>query len=128
LGAAVLFWVAGFDIIYACQDTAFDRSRGLHSIPARFGVRSALRLAAISHAATVVLLAALPFCGAWSGVDVPLGWLYGLTVGAIAVLLVAEHRLVRPDDLSRVNLAFFHVNAIISLSLFVAGSIDLLWW
>jgi len=120
LGGAVLLWVAGFDIIYACQDFDFDRKMRLRSAPARLGVARALRLAAAAHAGMVGLLVLL-------GVVYPaFGWLYWAAVAAIAVLLVCEHWLVRPDDLSRVNRAFFHVNAVVSVGLFVIGTIDLL--
>jgi 4-hydroxybenzoate polyprenyltransferase len=121
LGLAVWTWVAGFDIIYACQDADFDRGAGLHSLPARLGVARALRLAQACHLATVVVLALLPL------VYPPLGWPYGLGVLAVGALLVYEHRLVRPDDLARVNQAFFQVNAVISLGLLAVGAIDLLW-
>ena len=119
LGGAVVLWVAGFDVIYACQDVAFDARMRLFSIPARRGVRPALRLAALCHFGMVVLLAILPLVYAHFAAI----WLAG--VGAIALLLVYEHRLVRPDDLSRVNRAFFHVNAVVSVGLFVVGWIDL---
>src|SRR5207244_257165 len=112
LGLAVLFWVAGFDIIYACQDAEFDRRAGLSSIPARVGVRAALRLAAICHAVMLALL-----LGLYWAASPYLGWVYLLGVGAIAGLLVYEHALVRPEDLSRVNQAFFQVNAVISVGL-----------
>ncbi len=121
LGGAVLLWVAGFDMIYACQDAEFDRQAKLHSIPARWGVRRALRLAAACHAGTVLLLAALPFVAPQLG----LGGLYATGIGAVAVLLAVEHWLVRPDDLTRVNVAFFQVNAVISIGLFAVGSLDL---
>lgn len=120
LGGAVLAWVAGFDMIYACQDFEFDRSAKLYSIPARFGVRVALQAAAACHFLTVVLLACLP------AVFPPFGWLYWTGLAVVGMLLVYEHLLVRPDDLSRVNAAFFHVNAVISLGLLVVGSLDLL--
>jgi len=119
LGAAVLSWVAGFDIIYACQDYESDQRAGLHSIPVRLGVSGALRLAAASHAVTIIALACLPL------VYPPLGWPFWLAVIAVAVLLVYEHLLVRPNDLSRINAAFFNVNAVISLGLFAVGTIDL---
>lgn len=119
LGGAVLFWVAGFDIIYACQDAAFDRASGLRSIPGRYGIPAALRLSMLCHLGTVVTLALLPLV-------FPLGWIYWSAVGAIAVLLAYEHFLVRPDDLDRVNVAFFNVNAVISLGLLVLTTIDLL--
>jgi 4-hydroxybenzoate polyprenyltransferase len=122
LGAAVLAWVAGFDIIYACQDAQFDRGAKLHSVPAALGIPRALRIAAACHLATLVLLSVLP----WWCPHVPLGWIYGLGVAAVAALLVYEHALVRPDDLTRVNAAFFNVNVIISVGLLVVGAIDLL--
>ena len=119
LGGAVMLWVAGFDMIYACQDTDFDVKMRLRSVPARFGVPAALRLAAICHAATIALLAALPL------VYSDFGWIYGTGVAAIGLLLCYEHCLVRPDDLSRVNQAFFHVNAVVSLGLLTIGLVDL---
>ena len=123
LGGAVLAWVAGFDIIYACQDAEFDRKSHLKSVPAALGIVGALRLAAASHLLTLVLLAILP----WLCPQVPLGWIYGLGIAAVALLLLYEHALVRPDDLTRVNAAFFNVNVIISVGLFVVGAVDLLW-
>lgn len=119
LGGAVLTWVAGFDIIYACQDYDADMRAELHSVPVRLGVPGALRLAAACHVATIALLACLPL------VYPPLGWIYWTGVAVVAVLLAYEHSLVRPDDLSRVNLAFFRVNAVISLGLFLIGTLDL---
>ena len=101
LGGAVAAWVAGFDMIYACQDFEFDRKTKLNSVPTRLGVAGALRLAAACHAVAVVLLAVLPL------VYSPLGILYWTAVAAVAGLLVYEHALVRPDDLDRVNTAFF---------------------
>jgi 4-hydroxybenzoate polyprenyltransferase len=119
LGLGVLFWVSGFDVIYACQDVDFDRSAGLYSLPGRVGVKNALRLAAAAHAVMVACLVGL-------GLAMPLGWVYFMGVGLIAALLVYEHALVRPDDLSRVNVAFFHVNIVISLGLLAFGVLDLL--
>jgi 4-hydroxybenzoate polyprenyltransferase len=121
LGIAVLLWVAGFDIIYACQDQQVDVQHGLHSVPAVLGVGPALRVAALCHAGTVAALLLLPHT--YGG----LGGVYLAGVLAVAVLLVYEHLLVRPDDLARVNVAFFHVNAVISLGLLAAGTVDLLW-
>ena len=118
LGLAVTTWVAGFDIIYACQDAGFDESQGLHSIPARLGVPRALTLAAGLHVVTLAILAALPL------VVPQLGAVYWGTLFAIAALLVWEHSLVRPDDLSRVNQAFFTANAAIGVLLLVAIAID----
>jgi 4-hydroxybenzoate polyprenyltransferase len=120
LGAAVLSWVAGFDIIYACQDYEADCRAKLHSVPVALGVSGALRLAAACHLATIALLACLPLA-----FD-RFGWIYWTGLTAVAGLLVYEHALVRPDDLSRVNAAFFNVNAVISLGLFAVGSLDLL--
>ncbi len=114
LGGAVLFWVAGFDILYACQDMDFDRRARLHSVPAAIGVRASLRLAAVCHAVMLALLTALYF------VDRPdLGWIYLAGLAAVTALLAYEHWIVRPDDLSRVNQAFFQVNSVISIGLFV---------
>ncbi len=126
LGLAVLFWVAGFDMIYACQDFEYDREHQLNSIPVRLGVAGALRLAAICHAIMVGLLVLIPLVEHLGGPALGLGWLYWLTVIGVAALLIYEHSLVRPDDLTRVNAAFFNVNAIVSLGLFVAGVLDLL--
>lgn len=111
LGAAVAFWVAGFDILYACQDIDFDRSAGLHSVPARFGVPKSLRLAAVCHAIMFALLVGLYFASP------ALGVVYLIGLGLIGGLLIFEHSLVRPDDLTRVNRAFFHVNGVISVGL-----------
>jgi 4-hydroxybenzoate polyprenyltransferase len=119
LGGAVLTWVAGFDIIYACQDFAYDRAAKLHSVPVRFGVAGALRLAAACHFATIVLLACLPLAYP------PLGGVWWAGVAAVAGLLMYEHVLVRPDDLARVNTAFFNVNAVISLGVLLVGGLDL---
>jgi 4-hydroxybenzoate polyprenyltransferase len=120
LGLAVMLWVAGFDVIYACQDAGFDGKMRLHSIPARVGVPGALRIAAACHVGMVAALAALP------SVYPAFGRIYYAGVAAIALLLFYEHLLVKPDDLTRVNRAFFHVNAVVSLGLFVIGSVDLL--
>jgi 4-hydroxybenzoate polyprenyltransferase len=120
LGLAVLFWVTGFDILYACQDVDFDRKAKLASIPARFGVRASLRIAAGCHFVMVLFLmglywAAAPF----------LGWIYLVGVAAVAMLLIYEHLLVRPDDLTRVNQAFFQVNGIISVGLLLVVGLQL---
>ena len=126
LGLAVLFWVSGFDMIYACQDFEYDSRTQLNSIPVRLGIAGALRLAAVCHALMIVVLVMLPLSSGWAGVELSLGWLYWVTILAIAGLLIYQHSLVRPDDLTRVNIAFFNVNAILSFGLFVLGSIDLL--
>jgi 4-hydroxybenzoate polyprenyltransferase len=119
LGIAVALWVSGFDTIYACQDAQFDAAQGLQSIPARLGVPRALRLAAILHALTVVVLAVLPL------VVPQLGVIYWSSLAIIAALLVWEHAIVRPDDLSRVNDAFFTANAVIGVVLMAAIAADL---
>lgn len=119
LGGAVLSWVAGFDMIYACQDYDADRQAKLYSMPVRLGIPGALRVAAACHLVTIGLLACLPL------VYPHFGWIYWAGIAVVATLLVYEHAVVRPDDLSRVNLAFFRVNAVISLGLFAVGSLDL---
>lgn len=112
LFVVVTLWIGGFDLIYAIQDIDVDRRDGLHSVPALYGVRTALRLSAVTHALMTLLLAAL----------LPLGWPYALGFGLTVALLAYEHALVRPEDLSRLNLAFFNVNGVISLTLF-AGTL-----
>ncbi len=109
----VTFWIAGFDMIYACQDVDFDRQEGLQSIPAKFGIPTALRLSSIAHVITISLLIAL---GAASG----LGWPYWIGLLVVGGLLVWEHRLVQPDDLSKLGVAFFNINGYISITLFIA--------
>ncbi len=111
LGFAVLFWVAGFDILYACQDYEFDRQAKLQSVPALFGIRASLRIAMVCHFIMVLLLVAL-----WRVSD-QLGGVYLAGICAVAALLVYEHWLVRPEDISRMNRAFFHVNGVISVGL-----------
>lgn len=108
LALAVVAWVAGFDVIYACQDAEFDRREGLRSIPARLGVRGALRVSRLLHVATIGLLASL-----YRVAHLPR--VYGVGVGVVALLLAYEHSLVRHDDLSRVDAAFFTVNGWISV-------------
>jgi 4-hydroxybenzoate polyprenyltransferase len=119
LALAVLFWVSGFDIIYACQDVDFDRTVGLQSVPKTFGVRRALWIAAACHAFMIVPLVGL-------GLVYPLGPIYFVGVAAVAALLIYEHALVRPDNLTRVNLAFFQVNVVISIGLLVVAVVDML--
>jgi 4-hydroxybenzoate polyprenyltransferase len=109
LGAAVLFWTAGFDIIYACQDIDFDRAEGLRSIPARWGAGVALWIARGFHLLTVGLLIAV-------GALATAGWFYAGGVTLVALLLIYEHSLVKPHDLSRVDQAFFLVNGMVSLA------------
>jgi 4-hydroxybenzoate polyprenyltransferase len=109
----VTFWIAGFDMIYACQDVEFDRQEGLQSIPARFGIPAALRFSSICHVITIGLLVGL---GAVSSLD----WPYWIGLLVVAGLLVWEHRLVQPDDLSKLGVAFFNINGYISITLFIA--------
>lgn len=119
LMAAVAFWIAGFDIIYACQDIEADRGEGLHSLPARLGAGPALWVARGCHAATVLLLGSL---AALAG----LGWLYLAGVLIVGVLLAVENSLVRANDLSRINVAFFTINGVISLALGALAITDML--
>lgn len=112
LSLAVMTWVSGFDIIYACQDADFDRGAGLYSIPSRLGIGPALAISAALHVVTVGALAALPFFA-------PLGLVYGVGVAIITGVLAYEHAIVSPTDLSRVNKAFFDLNGAVSL-LFLA--------
>ncbi|MEQ9408372.1 MAG: UbiA-like polyprenyltransferase [Fuerstiella sp.] len=118
LGGVIFFWVGGFDIIYACQDAEFDRQHRLHSIPARFGLVGALRIAFGSHLATIGMLLLL-----WHVADLGLVFLTGVV--AVSGLLLYQHWLVRPDDLKRVNIAFFNVNAIVSFGMLAVGCLDL---
>jgi 4-hydroxybenzoate polyprenyltransferase len=119
LGAAVLCWVAGFDILYALQDQEFDRKAGLHSIPARWGARRALWISGSLHAAMLGLLALLPSV-------YPPGLSLGYWVGwtGCALLLAYQHWIIRPQDLSRLDAAFFSANGILSLWLFLATAVD----
>src|SRR5262245_57913082 len=120
LSAAVLLWVAGFDILYALQDLDFDRRSGLHSIPARFGVRGALWLSGLLHALMLVLLAFLPRLYPGLGPLYWVGW-----AGCLA-LLAYQHWAVRPGDLSRLDAAFFQANGLLSVWLFALTALDIL--
>lgn len=117
LSAVIFFWVGGFDILYACQDADFDRSRHLFSIPARWGIPVALRVALVSHLITIASLFAL-----WYFAGLGLIFLAGVVV--VAGLLIYEHSLVTPADLTNVNIAFFNVNAVVSLGLLIVGLAD----
>jgi 4-hydroxybenzoate polyprenyltransferase len=119
LGAAVAFWVAGFDLFYALFDLEIDRAQGLHSFPARFGVRAAFRAARLCHLATVVALVV-------AGLGLSVGALYWLGVVAAAVLLLYEHSLVSPSDRTRLDMAFFTMNGVISVTVFAFVLADVL--
>ncbi len=126
LGAAVCLWVAGFDMIYACQDVEFDVKAKLRSIPATLGVQGALRLAAACHFFMCLILLTLPLVDRFGGPPLSLGPIYGAGVLVVVLLLAYEHWIVRPDDLTRVNVAFFNINAVVSLGLFAVTSLDLI--
>jgi 4-hydroxybenzoate polyprenyltransferase len=118
LGAVIFFWVGGFDILYACQDAESDRQAKLNSIPAALGIPAALRIAFVSHLLTILMLVLL-----WK--TAALGPLFLTGIVLIGLLLLYEHWLVRPDDLTRVNIAFFNVNAIISFGILLLGCLDI---
>ncbi len=116
---AVIVWMAGFDLIYACQDVEVDRRDGLKSVPATFGIATALTLARIHHAITVIALAAV-------GLIAQLGWVYWVGWLIVAILLAYENAIVKPNDLSRLNVAFFNVNGYISVIVFVSALLGML--
>lgn len=119
LGFAVLFWVAGFDIFYALQDYEYDREKGLFSVPSRFGIDRSFLIVRVFHVLMVALLLLLLFSKG-------LGFIYLLGVMVVAALLVYEHMLVRPDDLSRLDAAFFNMNGYISVTIFCFTLVDAL--
>jgi 4-hydroxybenzoate polyprenyltransferase len=119
LGLAVVFWLAGFDIIYSLQDREFDRTQGLYSIPVRFGVAAALQLSTLFHLGTIAFLALV-------GLTAAMGVIYWLGFLAVALVLFWEHRIVKPEDLSRINRAFFDLNAYVSIGYFLATLGDIL--
>ncbi len=119
LGIAVLFWVAGFDIFYALQDYEYDRAKGLFSIPARFGVERSFLIVRIFHLLMVLLLLSLVFSKGLGGI-----YLAGVLV--VAGLLIYEHLLIKPDDLSRLDAAFFNMNGYISVTIFLFTFVDAL--
>lgn len=121
LSLAVLFWVAGFDILYALQDQAFDRENGLYSVPVRFGNGGSLLLARVCHALMIIALGLfvwLTGAGAW----------FAAGVGVSAILLIYEHSLVRADDLSRLDAAFFQVNSVLSINLLLFAVLQFGVW
>jgi 4-hydroxybenzoate polyprenyltransferase len=113
LSIIVMMWTAGFDVLYACQDYEFDKKSGLRSIPARFGIRNSLRIARVFHLQAFAVLVFL------YGILGP-GWISGAGVGIVGFLLTYQHMLVKPDDLSRMNAAFFTTNAFVSVILLVS--------
>ena len=119
LGLAVVFWLAGFDIIYACQDIDVDRQQGLFSIPSRFGLARGLQIARACHVITILCFGAV---GVVSGSGVT----YWVGVVGAAGLLIYEHSIVSPDDLSKMNIAFFNINGFLAVALFLMTSGDLL--
>lgn len=118
LFVTVWTWVAGFDLIYACQDADFDRGRGLHSVPARIGIAPSLWASRALHLVTVGTLVFL-------GTRADLGWIWWSAAAAAAILLAWEQSLVRADDLSRVNVAFFTVNGWVGIALFIGLAVDM---
>jgi len=117
LSLALMFYIAGFDIIYACQDIDFDRKAGLYSIPAGFGIKKALVISKIMHSLSFFF-----FCLIYFAFDMHLIYLLALFI--IGILLIIEHRIVRFDDLEKIGVAFFHVNSIISVTLFMGILFD----
>lgn len=117
LYVANVFWLAGFDIIYACQDYEFDRTNGIRSIPARFGLKRALQLAALFHIITASGLIAI----LWTA---SLGWIYAVGLIIVSGILLFEHAIVKPDNLSRLQTAFFSMNGLLSVVMFVFTFID----
>jgi 4-hydroxybenzoate polyprenyltransferase len=118
LGIAVGLWIGGFDLIYACQDAAVDREIGVHSVPARFGVRAALWASSVVHVVTFALFV-------WFGALVGLGFVWWIGLALTAAAFVYEHAIVTPGDLSRVNRAFFTANGFVGIVLFVFAVLDL---
>jgi len=114
LSLLVMMWTAGFDVLYACQDYEYDKKAGLRSIPARFGIKNSLRIARLFHLQAFVVLVLL--YGVTS-IEMKLGWLALAGVGAVGVLLIYQHTLVKADDLSKMNAAFFTTNAFVSVIL-----------
>ena len=112
IGLGVLLWVAGFDTIYSCQDAAFDRQQGLHSLPSRWGTARALQLARLFHTLMLLVFVVL-------GVWIDATWLYWGGWLLVGGLVIVQHRLVNPDDLSHIDIAFFNVNSIVGVLLLV---------
>ncbi len=120
LATGVLFWVAGFDIIYACDDYEFDRREGLYSIPARYGIKKALYISSLFH-----MLAPILFLAA--GIILNLGVLYMAGIVVAVAILFYQHKLVSPNDLSRAGIAFFNLNGILSVLVFIFTFLDVMF-
>lgn len=118
LGAVVTFWVSGFDIIYGTQDFNFDRANGIFSIPARFGIKNALRISALFHVIAVIILIYLYFL-------MDMGWLYLIGVAIITFLLFVEHKIVAPDNLKNIKIASYSINEIVSIVFFIFSALDI---
>ncbi|WP_319777942.1 4-hydroxybenzoate octaprenyltransferase [Maridesulfovibrio sp.] len=115
----VMFWVAGFDILYATQDRKFDRKRGLNSVPANLGIQKALTISTFSHINTVIFFAL-------AGLSAGLGWVYFTTLAVVGGVLIFEHQVISAEDMSRVNMAFFTLNGVISVVLFFGAFADIM--
>lgn len=118
MGAANTLWVAGFDIIYGSQDYAFDTANGLHSMAVRFGVKNALRIAALFHAVTMVFLIIVGL------LSQQLGVVYFVGLAIISILFIIEHRLVSPDNLANVKVASYGINQLVSIVFLICGVVD----
>jgi len=121
IAIAVVFWLAGFDTLYALQDIEFDKSHGLYSIPKRFGIKRALLLARIFHLITYLLLL-------FSGILFKLGIFYWVGMMVVAGLFIYEHSLIKEDDLRRLDVAFFNMNGYISITVFIFTVLDYIFW
>ena len=120
IGAAVLLWVAGFDIFYAIQDIDFDRQHKLYSIPVRFGIKKSLTLTKLLHICSILILS-------WLGIRLDLGLFYYMGVFVAGTLLAYENSLIKPDDLSKLNVAFFTMNGVISIVMFFFVAIEVIF-
>ncbi|GFZ32205.1 4-hydroxybenzoate octaprenyltransferase [Clostridium zeae] len=120
MGAANTLWVAGFDIIYGAQDYDFDTANGIHSIPARFGVRNALHISTLFHGITLCLLVIVGILSS------QLGFIYYIGLAIISILFIAEHKMVSPNNLTNVKIASYGINQIISITFLICGVIDAL--
>jgi len=120
IGAAVLLWVAGFDIFYAIQDIDFDRQHKLYSIPVRFGIKKSLTLTKLLHISSILILS-------WLGIRLDLGLFYYIGIFVAGTLLAYENSLIKPDDLSKLNVAFFTMNGVISIIMFFFVAVEVIF-